>query len=294
MELPPIHELHAFQQVANHLSFSKAAEALSISPSTLSHLIRSLEERLQTRLFNRTTRSVSLTESGQRFFTQVNQVLNHLKGAINNLSAEKDQPQGLVRLSVNEVVAGFVLDKLNADFAAQYPDIELDISVDNHLIDIVSEGFDAGIRLKNTIPQDMIAVPMMTNFRFVTVASKQYVQTYGEPKTPQDLLRHNCLGYKFQSGRRYEWEYKNGNDIQTLRTRGSVTTNSPALLLKAVNDNLGIAMIAEPLIRHELESQQLVRLLEPWTIDWPDLYVYFPKNRNMPTALRAVIDALKA
>ncbi|WP_456295453.1 LysR family transcriptional regulator [Vibrio sp. AK197] len=294
MELPPIQELHAFQQVANHLSFSKAAEALSISPSTLSHLIRSLEERLQTRLFNRTTRSVSLTESGQRFFTQVNQVLNHLKGAINNLSAEKDQPQGLVRLSVNEVVAGFVLDKLNADFAAQYPDIELDISVDNHLIDIVSEGFDAGIRLKNTIPQDMIAVPMMTNFRFVTVASKQYVQTYGEPKTPQDLLRHNCLGYKFQSGRRYEWEYKNGNDIQTLRTRGSITTNSPAILLKAVNDNLGIAMIAEPLIRHELESQQLVRLLEPWTIDWPDLYVYFPKNRNMPTALRAVIDALKA
>ncbi len=294
MELPPIQELHAFQQVANHLSFSKAAEALSISPSTLSHLIRSLEERLQTRLFNRTTRSVSLTESGQRFFTQVNQILNHLKGAINNLSAEKDQPQGLVRLSVNEVVAGFVLDKLNADFAAQYPDIELDISVDNHLIDIVSEGFDAGIRLKNTIPQDMIAVPMMTNFRFVTVASKHYVQTYGEPKTPQDLLRHNCLGYKFQSGRRYEWEYKNGNDIQTLRTRGSITTNSPALLLKAVNDNLGIAMIAEPLIRHELESQQLVRLLEPWTIDWPDLYVYFPKNRNMPTALRAVIDALKA
>lgn len=293
MELPPIQELQAFQQVAHLLSFSKAAEALSMSPSTLSHLIRSLETRLQTRLFNRTTRSVSLTAQGDKLYAQVDGFLGNLRDAIAGLGSDTNQPRGFVRLSVNEVAAPFVLERLGTDFIETYPEIEIEISVDNRLIDIVSEGFDAGIRLQSAIPQDMVAIPILRNFRFVTVASPSYLAKHERPSSPKDLLNHNCIGFKFRSGRRYELEYAKQGDTQSLQTRGSLTTNSPTLLIQAAKAGFGIAMVAEPSIKAELASQELELLLEDWTTDWPDMYLYFPQNRNMPPALRAVLDTLR-
>ena len=293
MNLPPIQELQAFQQVANQLSFSKAAEMLSISPSTLSNLIRSLERRLQTRLFNRTTRSVSLTAQGNKLYIQVSTFLGNLKDAIDELDSDRHNAKGVVRLSVSEVAAPFILDRLGKSFIDKYPDIEIEVSVDNRLIDIVSEGFDAGIRLKSTIPQDMIAIPIFKSFRFVTVASPSYIANYDQPNYPKDLLSHNCIGFKFQSGRRYDWEYAKMGETQIVKTRGTFTTNSANFLLRTAKDGLGIAMVAEPLIKAELASKDLVRILEDWTIDWPDLCLYFPRNRNMPEALRLVIDTLR-
>lgn len=293
IKLPPMNELLAFQQVASQLSFKKAAAELNLTPSTLSHLIRAFEERLQTRLFNRTTRSVSLTEAGQVLFGQVSTILQDLSQAVENLDADDDQPHGRVRISVNEIAAPILLDRLGVDFQQRYADIEVELMVDNRLIDMVAEGFDLGVRLKDAIPQDMVAVPLVEQFRFVTVASKDYLKRRGLPQHPADLLTHNCIGFRFQSGRRYQWAFQRQGERQVVDVKGSLTTNNPGLMMRAVNNGLGIAHYAEPLMRDDIATRDLVILLDEWTLDWPGLYLYFPPNRHMPAALRAVIDALK-
>lgn len=293
MTLPPMNELLAFQQVARHLSFKQAAEELNLTPSTLSHLIRSFEERLKTRLFNRTTRSVSLTEAGHNLFGQVSAILQDLGQAVDNLDADDAQPHGRVRISVNEVAAPILLDKLGVDFHQRYPGIEVELIVDNRLIDIVADGFDLGVRLQDAIPQDMVAVPVVQDFRFVTVAAKAYLERHGAPQQPADLLAHNCIGFRFQSGRRYEWAFELRGERQVVDVKGSLTTNNPGLMMRAVKNGLGIAHYAEPLLRQDIASGELVSVLENWNLDWPGLYLYFPQNRYMPAALRAVIDALK-
>jgi len=288
-----MNELLAFQQVARHLSFKQAAEELNLTPSTLSHLIRTFEERLKTRLFNRTTRSVSLTEAGQVLFGQVGTILQNLSQAVENLDADDDQPHGRVRISVNEIAAPILLDRLGVEFQQRYPNIDVELMVDNRLIDMVAEGFDLGVRLKDAIPQDMVAVPLVEQFRFVTVASKDYIQRRGLPLHPADLLAHNCIGFRFQSGRRYEWAFQRQGERQVVDVKGSLTTNNPGLMMRAVNNGLGIAHYAEPLMRDDTAARELVILLEQWTLDWPGLYLYFPRNRHMPVAVRTVIDALK-
>lgn len=293
MSLPPMNELLAFQKVATHLSFREAAEELNLTPSTLSHLIRALEERLKTRLFNRTTRSVSLTETGHVLFGQVNTILSDLSRAVENLDADDDQPHGRVRISVNEVAAPILLDRLDVGFQERYPDIEVELTVDNRLIDIVADGFDLGVRLRDAIPQDMVAVPVVERFRFVTVASTDYLERRGVPATPTDLLAHNCIGFRFQSGRRYEWEFRHQGERMVVDVKGSLTTNNPGLMMRAVRNGLGIAHYPEPLLREEIASKELVVLLDEWNPGWPGLYLYFPGNRHMPAALRAVIDALR-
>ncbi len=292
MMLPPMQELQAFQKVAEYLSFKKAAEAMSMTPSTLSHLIRALEGRVQTRLFNRTTRSVSLTDAGHSLYIKVNLVLGELTQAFDDLHIESPESKGNIRISVNEVAAPILLQKLGSKLKKHYPKISMELIVENHLIDIVAEGFDAGVRLHNVIPLDMIAVPIIRDFRFVTVASKDYIQASGIPNTPEDLLNHNCIGFRFKSGRIYEWEFEKDNSAQTIDAKGGLTTNSPALLIQAAKQGLGIAMVAESMIRKELEDQELQIVLEEWTNQWPDLCLYFPKNRYMPAALRTVIDLL--
>ncbi|AJQ94870.1 LysR family transcriptional regulator [Gynuella sunshinyii] len=293
MSLPPIHELQAFQKVAQYLNFKKAADSVSITPSTLSHLIKSLENRLHIRLFNRTTRSVSLTDEGLDFFTQINPVLSDLKQAVDKVGSTRNETQGTVRISVNEVAAPIILDRLGADFRQRFPDVKIDLIVENRFIDIVSEGFDAGVRLRDKVPEDMVAIPILNNFRFVTVASQAYINDFGIPETPEELLNHNCIGFQFQSGRRHEWEFQQGTKSITLDVKGTLTTNSPAILCKAAKNSFGIAMIAESLIYKELDSNELVMILDDWALDWPSLYLYFPKNRHMAPALRTVIDELK-
>jgi len=293
MSLPPMNELLAFQKVATHLSFKRAAEELNLTSSTVSHLIRAFEERLATRLFNRTTRSVSLTETGHVLFGQVSVILSDLSRAVENLDADDDQPHGRVRISVNEVAAPILLDRLDVEFQERYPNIEVELIVDNRLIDIVAGGFDLGVRLRDAIPQDMVAIPVVEHFRFVTVASADYLERCGLPTTPSDLLAHNCIRFRFQSGRRYEWEFRQRGERTVVDVKGTLTTNNPGLMMKAVKNGLGIAHYPEPLLRNEIDSNELVVVLDEWNPGWPGLYLYFPKNRHMPAALRAVIEALR-
>lgn len=293
MSLPPMNELLAFQKVATHLGFKKAAEEMNLTPSTLSHLIRAFEERLDTRLFNRSTRSVSLTEAGHALFGQVSTILNDLSRVVENLDADDGQPRGRVRISVNEVAAPILLDRLDLGFQERYPNIEVELIVDNRLIDIVADGFDLGVRLRDTIPQDMVAIPVVEQFRFVTVASADYLERWGIPTIPSDLLAHNCIGFRFQSGRHYEWEFRQEGERLVIATKGTLTTNSPGLMMRAVKNGLGIAHYPEPLLRKEIASEELVVVLDEWNPGWPGLYLYFPQNRHMPATLRAVIDTLR-
>ncbi|PTY35986.1 hypothetical protein BGP77_01285 [Saccharospirillum sp. MSK14-1] len=293
MALPPMNELQAFQLVARHLSFKQAAEELNLTPSTLSHLVRSFEERLHTRLFNRTTRSVSLTEAGHRLYQQVSTLLSDLSQAVDNLDADDAQPHGRVRISANEIAAPILLDRLGVEFQQNFPGIDIELIVDNRLIDIVADGFDLGVRLKDAIPQDMVAVPVVADFRFVTVASKDYLDRHGRPQQPADLTAHNCIGFRFHSGRRYEWAFERQEERWVVDVKGNLTTNNPGLMMRAVKQGLGIAHYAEPLLREDIASGELEKVLEDWNPEWPGLYLYFPQNRYMPAALRVVIDALK-
>lgn len=293
MEFPPINELQAFDRVARLLSFKRASDELNLAPSTLSHLVRSLEGRLKTRLFNRTTRSVALTEAGQKFHADLGRILENLDQLITQIERDETSPSGTVRLSVNETSAPIVLQRLDADFYARFPDISVELNVDNRLVDIVAEGFDAGVRLRDDIPKDMIAVPMIKDFRFVMVAAPAYVEKYGMPEIPEDLAKHNCIGFRFQSNRRYVWEFAKGNKETSIDVSGSLTTNAPRILVDAALDGIGIANVAEPLVKDAISQNRLVRVLDGWERDWPGLYLYYPMNRHMPPALRACINALR-
>lgn len=293
MSFPPMNELLAFQKVASRLSFKKASDELNLAPSTLSHLVRSLEDRLKTRLFNRTTRSVSLTDTGQNLFDELATIFESLEHVLSGVDAKVGAPHGIVRLSVNETAAPIVLSRLNARFYERYPDIRVEILVDNRLIDIVAEGVDAGVRLRDDIPKDMIAVPIIEDFRFIMVASPDYVQKHGVPKAPDDLKGHNCIGFRFQSNRLYAWEFVNQGITRSMEVTGSLITNNPRLLIDAAVDGIGIAYVAEPLVKNALGANKLVRVLDGWERDWPGLYLYYPMNRHMAPALRACVDALK-
>lgn len=293
MTLPPINELVAFQKVASRLSFKKASDELSLTPSTLSHLVRSLEDRLKTRLLNRTTRSVSLTESGQKLFVEIEPILSHLNRAITNFHQPEAPPIGTVRISVNESAAPILIERLGSKFHKVFPGITVELTVENRLVDIVAEGFDAGVRLHDVIPKDMVAVPLVENFQFVAVASPEYIQKYGFPKTPSELKKHNCIGFRFQSGRLYEWEFAKRGKKSTFNVSGALITNSPRVLVDAAKRGVGIALVAAPLVADEIGSKNLIVVLKGWERDWPGLYLYYPRNRHMPNALRICIDALK-
>lgn len=293
MRLPPTNELLAFQKVAGRLSFNQAAEELSLTPSTVSHLVRSLEERLKTRLLNRTTRSVSLTEAGQKLFTQLSPLLNHLNQVVGGIDQDAASPQGTVRISVSETAAPLVLERLDSKFRENYPNLHIELIVDNRLLDIVAEGFDVGVRLRKTVPKDMVAVPLLEKFRFVCVASPEYVRKNGLPKKPDELLSHNCIGFRFQSGRLYEWEFEKRGKKYSFDVKGGLTTNNPRLLLDAAKKGLGIANVAEALIAEEIATKKLLVLLDSWSPYQPGLYLYYPKNRHAPPALRTVINTLR-
>jgi len=244
-------------------------------------------------LLNRTTRSVSLTTSGQKFSGELEHILNQLDRAISTFDQEGERPKGSIRISVNESSAPILVERLGSKFQKEFPEITIELAVENRLVDIVAEGFDAGVRLLDRVPKDMVAISLIEKFRFIAVASPDYLEKHGRPKTPVELEKHKCVGFRFQSGRLYEWGFaKRGKKIVT-NVNGQLITNSPRVLLDAVKNGLGIALIAEPLVSQDLKLKKLVAVLEDWEIQWPGLYFYYPKNRYMPPALRATIDTLK-
>ncbi|WP_456309610.1 LysR family transcriptional regulator [Serratia proteamaculans] len=290
---PSISDLKAFIAVAEQRSFRRAAELSGVTRSTLSHAIRGLEERLGVRLLHRTTRSVALTDAGEKLLRRITPHLNGLEQALEEVADAQGQLLGTLRINGGEEAIQQLLMTVIPEYQARYPGVELDLVVDGRLVDIVAQGFDAGIRLAEDVAADMIAVRFGEDIRFVAVASPAYLAQHPAPGVPDDLAQHRCIRQRLPGGRRYRWEFSRHGQQVALDVPGTLTLNSSALMAGAAIQGLGIAYVPESHVREALNQGTLVRVLEAWCPPVPGLCLYFPANRHMPVSLRALVDMIK-
>lgn len=294
MTRPSLNDLAAFAAVAGHHSFRKAADALGVSRSALSHTITGLERKLGIRLLNRTTRSVSLTPAGAQLLERLDPVLRDLDQALDALSDARGAPRGVLRINANKSGAEFLLNQVVPRFLDLHPEVELDLVSEGRLIDIVEHGFDAGVRLFEAVPRDMVAVKFGGDIRFIAVAAPSYLQSREPPQTPDDLQAHACIRQRLPSGKRYRWEFSRHGAEVAIDVPGTLTLDDNDLLVQAAAAGHGIAYVPEPVARARLASGQLVTVLDPWCPPIPGLALYYPRNRHMPATLRAFIDVMKS
>jgi DNA-binding transcriptional LysR family regulator len=285
-------ELEAVLAVARHRSFRAAATELEVSTSALSHAVAALEARLGVRLFNRTTRSVALSEAGAQFVESIAPALATIRCAIEQAGSFRDTPSGTLRINTSLGAAKQVMPVFMT-FLRRYPDVKLDVVTDGRLIDIVIEGFDAGIRLAQSVPQDMIAVPFGRQQRFAIVGSPAYFSEHSKPLTPGDLAAHTCIRSRSPGGLVDQWEFSRRGEAQRVEVKGVVTLDDPTLMLHAARDGFGLACLTEWNVAADLAAGTLVRVLADWTPPFGDLCLYFPGRQNVPAALRAMIDLIR-
>jgi DNA-binding transcriptional LysR family regulator len=290
---PTFNELAAFAAVAEHRSFRKAADAIGVSRSALSHALLGLEQNLGVRLLNRTTRSVSLTAAGAHLLAGIGPVLQDLDTALDALAEARGAPAGTLRINANKSAARRLLREVVPQFLSRYPNVELDLVSDGRLVDIVATGFDAGIRLAEDVPQDMIAVKFGGDVRFITVASPAYLARRTAPTTPDDLRLHHCIRHRLPSGKRYRWEFSKHGEEMIIDVPGPLTLDDNDLMVQVATDGLGIAYVPEGFAQKNLGSGRLVSVLADWCPPIRGLTLYYPGNRHVPSALRAFIDVLK-
>lgn len=288
-------ELSAFVAVAELSSFRKAAQQLRISPATLSQTIRALEENLGVRLLNRTTRSVSLTEIGERLLVQLRPLLDGFDAAVDSVNSVREKPAGHLKLTVPGPVARFVLRPLLARFTGQFPEITLDISAQSELTDIVAGRYDAGIRLSSRLAKDMIAVRITDSLRYAIVAAPAYLARRGAPRVPADLHAHNCIRIRVSDGRFIPWNFVIQGRTVEVEVEGSLIINEPELVADAAVDGIGITYIDEDYVSPMVADGRLVRVLEDSVLPRIDgFFLYYPSRRQNSAALRAFIDFLRA
>jgi DNA-binding transcriptional LysR family regulator len=288
-------ELSAFVAVAEHRNFTKAAAQLAISPSTLSQTIRSFEERLGVRLLNRTTRSVALTEAGERLLLDAQPVLDGIDKAIGGVNSFRDKPVGTLRLNVSRPAAMLLLGPLLPQFQAKFPEIKLEIVADDTHSDIVSGRFDAGIRIGERISKDMIAVRLLDEFRVIAVASPAYLARNPRPVGLDDLHAHNCVRLRWDwDGSVQPWIFEKDGRRLEVPVDGSLILNDMYLVENAVLDGIGIGYLSETLISSHLTAGRLLPLLGDWSGHLSGVFLYYPSRRQMPGPLRAFIDFMRA
>jgi DNA-binding transcriptional LysR family regulator len=287
-------DLSTFLAIATHRSFRRAAIELGVTASALSHALRNLEERLGLRLVNRTTRSVALTEAGQQLYTRVGPAFRDIDDAIEDLNAFRGAPSGTLRINAAPSSARVMLLPIVTRFLKAYPDIRVEITVDTALVDVVSAGFDAGIRFGEIIAGDMIAVPIGPRQRSAVIASPDYFSRYAIPREPRDLLHLPCIRYRFPSGAFYRWEFERGGTEVEIEVDGKLTLSDQDLMIDAALEASGIAYVFEGLAETHLSSGRLIRVLEDWCPYYPGFFIYYPGRRQMPAALRAFVDFAKS
>lgn len=284
-------DLQAFVAVAEASSFSRAAESLGVSPSALSQTIRTLEGRLDVRLLNRTTRSVTRTEAGTRLLHRLAPLFAEFDSAIEEVNDFRGKPAGTVRICAPQMAILHLVQPMLAGFGEAYPDIVLDLTSDDSVADIVARGFDAGIRLGELVDQDMIAVKLGPPLRQIAVASPAYLASHPAPETPGDLARHRCINWR-RPGQMsvYTWPFaKDGVQLE-VAVKGALIVNDCAVALRAAVDGLGVTVWTEEWVQPELSSGALVRLLDDWSPPNAGLHLFHPSRRQTPAALRAFID----
>lgn len=279
--------------VAEQLSFRRAADFLGLTPSALSHTIRGLESTLGTRLLQRTTRSVALTDSGAQLIQRITPLLQELDVALQECSDEVGRVTGTLRVNGSIGAIDLLLKNVVPIFLTKHPEAQLDLVSDGVLVDIVDKGFDAGIRLAEAVPKDMVAVPLSARVRFVAVASPAYLAARSAPKVPDDLKGHQCIRQRLPSGKRYRWEFKKRHQEIAFDVPGALTMDNNQLMVNAACLGLGIAYVPEHEVRPAIAQGKLLMLLEDWCPPISGLHIYFPAQRHMRPILRAFIDAVK-
>ncbi|KAA0676292.1 LysR family transcriptional regulator [Azospirillum brasilense] len=293
MTRPSLNDLSAFVAVATRRSFRRAADELGTAPSTLSHAMRGLEDRLGVRLLNRTTRSVSPTEAGLELLNRLTVALTFLDDALDAVTAFRGNVAGRVRINAPRVAAAALVRGVLPRMVERFPDVTVDIVVEGRLVDIVSGGFDAGVRLIDSIPKDMIAVPFPDLIGFVCVASPAYLARAGEPATPDDLQHHRCIGHRLPGGRLYRWEFERAGQELTVDVNGPVVLDDEELMADAAAQGLGIAYVASWAAEAALADGRLRTVLPAWMHKPERAAVYYPGHRAVPPALRAFLDVVK-
>jgi len=287
-------ELAAFAAVATHRSFRKAAVERGTSPSAVSHAIRNLEIRVGVRLFHRTTRKVSLTDAGHMLFAKLTPAFTDIATAVDALNSWRDTPFGTVRLNVPNTVAPFVLGETVEALLKANRGLRLEIVATDRRVDIVEEGFDAGIRFGERLSQDMVAVPIRSNLRFAVVGAPEYFADRTMPQTPQALHDHVCIRYAFPSGTMLHWTFEKYGESITVDVDGPLTLDNQEMMVDAAARGLGLAYVWEQRAAAHVRDGRLVRCLEDWCPVEDGLFLYFPSRKHQSAGLRAVIEALRA
>ena len=283
-------ELKALTAVVELGGFGRAARHLGVSPSALSQTIRSLEARLGLTLINRTTRSLAPTDAGAALVRRVRPAFADIEAAVSAAAELRDRPAGRLRINATRVAATQYLAPLLGPFLKAHPDITLDLTVDERLVDIVAAGYDAGVRLGERLQKDMIAVPLSGDIRLLVVASPAYLAERGEPRTPEDLQDHRCINFRWPTtGQLYRWELERDGHALEVAVEGPLVTDEPEVSVQAARDGVGLALVFEAIARPMIEAGDLAAVMEDWCPPFPGFYLYFPSRRTTP-ALRALID----
>lgn len=294
MKSAPFPQLQAFLAVARLRSFSGAARELGVSRSAVSQAVRQLEEQLRVSLLSRTTRSVSVTDAGRRLVEGVGPALEQIFSALGEVSAKPGEVVGRLRLSVPRLAVPFVIDPVLPTFRARHPRVEVDVAVSDRLVDIVAEGFDAGVRSSDVIERDFVQVRLTDSFRFVVVGSPEYLARHGTPQRPEDLLRHECLTFRSQTtGALYAWELERGRRTWRVPVRGGVVTDDGLLAVSLAEKGAGLAYAFEPSVQEQLRSRTLQRVLEPYAATIAGFSLYFPSRARRSGPLRLFVEVAK-
>ncbi|MCA0028097.1 MULTISPECIES: LysR family transcriptional regulator [unclassified Mesorhizobium] len=277
--------------VARRGGFALAAAELGMSPSAVSHAVRLVEERIGQPLFARTTRSVSLTEAGKALVETAGPALQDIAERMDRIRGVKGRPSGLLRINASNIAIPLAVTPVIAAMADRYPDVTVEVFADQALVDIVGEGFDAGIRLGEMIAQDMTAIRLTQPFKAVLVASPDYIGKRGRPRDVADLANHNCIGYRLvRSGALYRWDLNDNGKEVVVETRGTAVVTDSLAAIDLALAGVGLAYVFEPLVRVDLAAGRLVQILPKTAIEEPGLFLYFPRRASMAPKLRAFID----
>ncbi|MCF3934117.1 LysR substrate-binding domain-containing protein [Acuticoccus sp. M5D2P5] len=289
MYRPALNDLHAILAIARRGSFRAAAGDLGMSTTALSNVVAKLEAELGVRLFNRTTRSVSLTGAGRAFVDEIAVPLEDIQTAMDAARSQQATPSGTLRINTFATAAREILSPLVLTFIRRYPEVQVDLVTEGRMVDIVAEGFDLGVRACNLVPSDMIAVPLGRPQRAAVVGSPAYFEAHAQPQTPADLGHHRCIRVRLPSGALYRWHFEKDGQKADVDVTGPVTLDEASLARSAVLEGIGLGYFLEANVRADIAEGDLVRVLEDWTPPLTDLCLYYPGRRNASAAMKAFV-----
>ena len=289
MDRAALNDLEAVLAIARRGSFRAAAIDLGMSTTALSHAIGKFEERLGVRLFNRTTRSVSVTDAGRLFVDQVGPALQDLQGALDAVRSQRETPSGTIRINAAPFAAREIISPLVLEFLRRFPDMNVDLVTEGRLVDVVAEGFDLGVRVADLVPSDMITVSLGRAQRYAIVASPEYLKKHGRPRVPPDLLNHRCIRVRLPDGAMFRWRFERDGEAIQIDPPGPIVLDEVNLARIAVAENIGIGCFMEQSVLADIKAERFVRLLDDWTPPFPGLCLYYPGRRNPSSGLKAFL-----